>query len=144
MGGAVDEAREKELGVCRPSLGWKGHVGLTLLSSMLKTGRLQCRVKLGAQAMGVSLCSPTQGLSGRVTGQQTQRWAQPSSADPAAPGPERRSCSYLPGAEQSEGQGGKGSLCSLLLPPALCLWENWALARPVSLWGTLCVCFWEI
>lgn len=23
VGGAVDEAREKELGVCRPSLGWK-------------------------------------------------------------------------------------------------------------------------
>lgn len=51
---------------------------------------LQCRVKLGrAQATGVSLCSPDPGLEADgPLASRPSRWAQPSSADPAAPGPE--------------------------------------------------------
>lgn len=78
--------------------------------------------------MGVSLCSPSPGLEGgRVTGQQTQPVGPAQQHEPSCSWTGDGAAPICPGAEQSEGQGRKGSLCSLLLPPALCLWENWAL-----------------
>lgn len=71
--------------------------------------------------MGVSLCSPDPGLKadGPRAGRPA-RWAQPSSADAAAPGPEAGLLLSAWGRVEPGAGEGKGSLCSLLLPP-LCV-----------------------
>lgn len=75
--------------------------------------------------MGVSHAAPDPGLE--ADGSLASR---PSRVGPAQ---RRPSCSWTEtelllsrsgaGAERGAREG-KGSLCSLLLPPALCLWEN--------------------
>lgn len=135
VGGAVDEALEKELGVCGPSLGWKD-----VLASRCRARhpKQDGPVGEGPGHEGLPVQPRPRAYGGQATGCQTHLVGP---AQQRRPLPDRtRSCSCLPGAKRSWGHGRERGIPLQPAPPLPCL-EEPGTGQARFLWGTLCVCF---